>query len=242
MIAAGLLLMAIGLADVFQPLFARRRRWIVFAAVAAPILLVAILAAAPLSAAFALGLGALWVWLVPPRGRGPAGFWPPVVLLVLCTAAVVLVGGREGTSVLDAVWTLRSPLGDVSIEQVILVLGLAVFLLESANSVVRIALVAEGVSLEAAREEAARQNSSPLKGGRLIGPIERLVVMSLTLASAYPLLAAFLAAKGIVRFPEISRDSRTGSRAEYFLVGSLVSWVQALAAAFLVWWSFAAPA
>ena len=46
-----------------------------------------------------------------------------------------------------------------------------------------------------------------------------------------------LAAKGIVRFPEISRDGDTGNRAEYFLIGSLVSWVIALAAAFLVWWA-----
>ncbi|WEK60236.1 MAG: hypothetical protein P0Y60_13025 [Candidatus Microbacterium colombiense] len=75
------------------------------------------------------------------------------------------------------------------------------------------------------------------KGGRLIGPLERMLVLILTLAAAYPILAAMLAAKGIVRFPEISRDGETGARAEYFLVGSLVSWVIALGAAFLVWWS-----
>lgn len=75
------------------------------------------------------------------------------------------------------------------------------------------------------------------KGGRLIGPLERILVMILTLAAAYPILAAMLAAKGIVRFPEISRDGETGARAEYFLVGSLVSWVIGLGAAFLVWWA-----
>jgi hypothetical protein len=64
-------------------------------------------------------------------------------------------------------------------------------------------------------------------------------VFSLTLALMYPLIAAILAAKGIVRFPEINRDSAAGNRAEYFLIGSLVSWVIALAAAFLVWWAFA---
>lgn len=75
------------------------------------------------------------------------------------------------------------------------------------------------------------------QGGRLIGPLERILVLILTLATAYPILAAMLAAKGIVRFPEISRDGETGARAEYFLVGSLVSWVIALGAAFLVWWA-----
>ncbi len=46
-----------------------------------------------------------------------------------------------------------------------------------------------------------------------------------------------LAAKGIVRFPEISRDGANGGRAEYFLVGSLVSWVVALGGALLLWWA-----
>ena len=67
-------------------------------------------------------------------------------------------------------------------------------------------------------------------------------MLALTLAGMYPLVAAILAAKGIVRFPEISRDSAAGNRAEYFLIGSLVSWVLALAGAFLVWWALATPA
>ncbi|OZB81924.1 hypothetical protein [Microbacterium sp. 13-71-7] len=75
------------------------------------------------------------------------------------------------------------------------------------------------------------------RGGRLIGPLERVLVLLLTLFAAYPLLAAMLAAKGIVRFPEISRDGVNGGRAEYFLVGSLVSWVVALGGALLLWWA-----
>ena len=76
-----------------------------------------------------------------------------------------------------------------------------------------------------------------LKGGRLIGPLERVFVFAMMLAAAYTLVAAVFAAKGIVRFPEISRDDGSGSRAEYFLVGSMVSWGLALAGALLVWWS-----
>ncbi|HWV49516.1 MAG TPA: hypothetical protein VN035_08675, partial [Microbacterium sp.] len=83
---------------------------------------------------------------------------------------------------------------------------------------------------------AAPTQRGGFKGGRLIGPLERVIVFMLTLTAAYPILAAMLAAKGIVRFPEISKDGETGARAEYFLVGSLVSWVIALGAAFLVWW------
>ena len=103
--------------------------------------------------------------------------------------------------------------------------------LKSGNAVVRIALRSEMGGAP------GDQDAAPtLKGGRLIGPLERILVFVLTLAGAYTLLAAVLAAKGIVRFPEISRDRDDGDRAEYFLIGSLVSWVTSLAAAFLVWW------
>ena len=63
-----------------------------------------------------------------------------------------------------------------------------------------------------------------LKGGRLIGPIERLLIVVLAFAGAPQIIAALAAAKGIVRFPEISEDRGTGSKAEEFLVGSLASW------------------
>lgn len=74
-----------------------------------------------------------------------------------------------------------------------------------------------------------------LKGGRLIGPLERLLIVALTLAGALPIVAGIFAAKGIVRFPEISADGARGSKAEYFLVGSLVSWSLALALAGGIW-------
>ncbi|UKA59291.1 hypothetical protein [Arthrobacter sp. FW306-2-2C-D06B] len=65
---------------------------------------------------------------------------------------------------------------------------------------------------------------SSLKGGRLIGPIERLLIVVLAFAGAPQIIAALAAAKGIVRFPEISEDRGSGSKAEEFLVGSLASW------------------
>lgn len=105
----------------------------------------------------------------------------------------------------------------------------------------REAVPSDAVAPDADRPDVSGPSTSPLRGGfqggRLIGPLERVLVMMLTLAAAYPILAAMLAAKGIVRFPEISKDGETGARAEYFLVGSLVSWLIALGAAFLVWWA-----
>ena len=73
-----------------------------------------------------------------------------------------------------------------------------------------------------------------LRGGRLIGPLERLLILTLGLAGVYPVIAAVLAAKGIVRFPEISADRARGTKAEEFLIGSLVSWTTAGAGVLLV--------
>ncbi|CAN5377819.1 hypothetical protein BH09ACT6_BH09ACT6_18460 [soil metagenome] len=78
-------------------------------------------------------------------------------------------------------------------------------------------------------------SAADLRGGRLIGPLERLLIVSLTLAGFYAVVAALIAAKGIVRFPEISRDGPSGSKAEYFLVGSLVSWTVAVALVGMLW-------
>jgi len=66
-----------------------------------------------------------------------------------------------------------------------------------------------------------------LKGGRLIGPIERLLIVVLAFAGAWQVIAGLAAAKGVIRFPEISEDRASGSKAEEFLVGSLASWTMA---------------
>lgn len=81
--------------------------------------------------------------------------------------------------------------------------------------------------------ESARRGST-LKGGRLIGPLERALIVVLSLTGAPTLIAAIVAAKGIVRFPEISADRGRGSKAEEFLVGSLVSWACAGVVALLL--------
>lgn len=260
MIVAGLTLLAIGLTDIARPLAPRPRRWIPLVAVAVAVLALGFCAGSPVGAIIAVVAAAVWVWLVPVHRPVRAGIWPVVGLAVFVGASMAATGPRDDAGVLGALWQLR-PIAGVSPDHVILVLGALVFLFESANVVVRIALAGEGVRIptpgppaddadaagdeEPPAEESAGVDTAgvappdrALKGGRLIGPLERIIVFSLTLASAFTLLAAVLAAKGIVRFPEISRDDDTGNRAEYFLIGSLVSWVLALAAALLVWWGF----
>jgi hypothetical protein len=161
----------------------------------------------------------------------------------------MFVGERTDAGVLGAVWHVPSPFGLVPFDLAMLVAGVLVFLLESGNVVVRAALAGEH-AWQPADPRREGDDSAPdaaaslpvrtaFAGGRLIGPLERVLVLALTLVGGYGLLAAMLAAKGIVRFPEISKDGETGARAEYFLVGSLVSWVTALGGALLVWWAAA---
>ena len=65
-----------------------------------------------------------------------------------------------------------------------------------------------------------------LRGGRWIGPLERLLIIILAGAGAEVAIGAVVAAKGVIRFPEISQDS-SGEKAEEFLIGSVSSWILA---------------
>ncbi len=108
-------------------------------------------------------------------------------------------------------------------QEVVLVLGVAVVQLATANVAVRLVLDAVGVP--------ASTNEKTLKGGRLLGPMERLFVVGLGLAGHLTAASIVVAAKGLLRFPELQADSRAGPSdvTEYFLIGSFASWLVALA-------------
>jgi hypothetical protein len=283
-IAAGFVLFAIGAADLVREFVPASRRWVGLLAGAIVLIALGAFSAALPAAFLALIVAAGWIWLTPVGARSRAGFWPVVFVGAVAGILVAVFPARADAGLIGEVWRLQTPVGPLSFDQVVLIAGTVVFLLESANVVVRTALAQGSADIAQVTSEAmpdtdestdavpvlasesqavltpgesadptapAGQAASPevagsasrvepaLKGGRLIGPLERLLVLALTLAAMYPLVAAILAAKGIVRFPEISRDSAAGNRAEYFLIGSLVSWVLALAGAFLVWWAVA---
>lgn len=111
-------------------------------------------------------------------------------------------------------------LADVPLDRFALGLGVLLVLQRTANVVVRLVLDRAGPEVLAVEQT--------LQGGRLLGPLERTFVFALALAGQFALFAALVAAKGILRYPEISRDDPAGSRAEYVLLGSFVSWGIAL--------------
>jgi len=230
-IGAGIVLLAVGLADLVRRHAPTRLRTLLYVVAFLAVFVGAAGADAAVWALAAAGLAVMWVVATPGSTGGRAGLWPLIVVALVSLSAVAVVGVRADQGPLGALWPTGSPLGAVSLDVGVFVLGALVFLSESGNVVVRAALRGGEVAADA---------PTILKGGRLIGPLERVLVFALTATGAFTLLAAVLAAKGIVRFPEISRDTDLGTRAEYFLIGSLVSWVTALGAAFLLWWGTAA--
>lgn len=230
MIGAGVVLLGVGVADLIRLYVAGRLRGAAYAVAALVVLIGSAGADAVIWAFIAVAVSAVWVLATPGSAGGRAGLWPLAAVAAVAFGAVAFEGVRVDQGPVGEIWPAGSPLGAVSLDVAVFVLGAAVFLVESGNVVVRAALRGGDV---------VPDSSTALKGGRLIGPLERVLVFALTVTGAFTLLAAVLAAKGIVRFPEISRDSAVGTRAEYFLIGSLVSWVTALGAAFLLWWGTA---
>lgn len=226
MIALALLLLGVGVADLVRPRD-RAARGAVLRSVAT---------GAAVSALSCSGAGlpawwtvvvavvvAAWVLTTPEstllRNTHP---WPLVVLAVLVVAALA-TGADQPTPegwLVDWYDTLEiAALQGVSFTSFALGAGCLVFLVDSANIIVRMVLASTDAGVMASEQT--------LKGGRVLGPIERIMIFALALSGEYAALTAVVAAKGILRFPEISRDV-AGRKAEYVLVGSFVSWALAL--------------
>lgn len=118
----------------------------------------------------------------------------------------------------------------------LLVLALLLVQLSTGNVVVRLVLSVTG-TVNPVRSRAAGDPADPadpsleLKGGRLLGPMERLLILGLGLAGNLTAASIVVAAKGLLRFPELSsrkEQDQVHRLTEYFLVGSFVSWLLAL--------------
>lgn len=118
---------------------------------------------------------------------------------------------------------VSGPLGEVAPETLLLGVGVLLVQLSTANVLVRLVLDAVGVP--------ASDNEKSLKGGRLLGPMERLLIVGLGMAGQLTAAGLVVAAKGLLRFPELQRGARSDGASditEYFLIGSFASWLLAL--------------
>ncbi len=185
------------------------------------------------------GLVVVWGQTVT---RAFAGHRPWSPLLVLCGGLLMGVltspwaGPADGLlgEWLDAV---RVPvLQGLSADRALLLLAAFLVQLSTGNVVVRLVLTATGTT-NPAQHDTAEDPEQQLKGGRLLGPMERVFILGLGLAGQLTAASIVVAAKGLLRWPEL--QSRTDQKwvhrlTEYFLVGSFVSWLVALSSLVLL--------
>jgi hypothetical protein len=153
---------------------------------------------------------------------------------LVVTLALSPVDAYAGGLVGD--WLDRTPLtvlAGLPAEQALLMVGVMLVQLSTGNVLVRLVLAATG-TVNPARAAGRSVPSYRLKGGRLLGPMERVFIVGLGLAGQLTAASIVVAAKGLLRWPELqaARDEERGPGihvvTEYFLVGSFVSWMIAL--------------
>jgi hypothetical protein len=142
-------------------------------------------------------------------------------------AFVGLAGGVVGSLLAGDVEGVEGygpgALAGVPNQHLLLVSAVLVVQLSTANLLVRLVLDAVGVP--------AAPNEKQLKGGRLLGPMERVFIVGLGLAGELTAASIVVAAKGLLRFPELQRGAGASGPTdltEYFLIGTLASWLVAL--------------
>ncbi len=166
--------------------------------------------------------------------------WLPLLVLAGATSLAVLVSGAApGAGGLLGRWleAVGLPvLQGLDPDRALVLLGVVLLQLSTGNVLVRLVLAATH-TLNPAREGTPSDPGTRLKGGRLLGPMERLLIVALALAGQVTAATVVVAAKGLLRFPELQarrEQERIHRLTEYFLVGSFASWLVALAGLLLL--------
>jgi hypothetical protein len=247
-IAVGIWLVSVGLADLVaglsgEPKAGPRLAGAIAAGTTASVVLCVLADASPGTAALlTLVTGASTaVWLVLRLGAPSISAARALVALGFVVASFVLVSllGSEPIasfgveSVLErGIGALPFPLvAGAALEQALFVAGVVVMLFATSNAIVRLVLTAMGTRFSNAEQR--------LRGGRVIGPLERVLIFGLGLAGQATAAALVIGAKGLLRYPELNNlrgeQAAAGSTArpidvvtEYLLIGSLTSWLLAL--------------
>lgn len=242
MIAIGAFLAVAGVCDLLRAtqdrITARHRALLVGLAIAlfALVLLVLRLQTAAVVPVVALWIAGLVGWLVTSSAaldvtathrsgwRTGAFVSLGVPLALLLTVGDAVPVGSTVPEFLHGTLLTAYPL-----DEIVLVGGVVLFEISSANLLVRLLLDAIGVP--------AVTNEKKLKGGRALGPMERLFIILLGHSGQLGAAAVVVAAKGLLRYPELQRTYREEGPtdlSEYFLIGSFASWLVAIAGLLLI--------
>lgn len=166
--------------------------------------------------------------------------WLPLLVLTSSVGAAIVVSpfAFDAGGLLDE-WLNAVPLpvlADLDPDRALVLAGVVLLQMSTGNVIVRLVLAATR-TVNPAHHGMADDPEMRLKGGRLLGPMERLFILGLGLAGQLTAAAIVIAAKGLLRFPELnsrSEQERIHQLTEYFLVGSFVSWLVALGSLVLV--------
>ena len=171
----------------------------------------------------------LWCRRAEASGTGQI---PPLLLFGGSVGVLLAISGLPSPAAGPvASWLRWVGAGDTDPTRALMIAGVLLLQLVTGNQLVRLVLSAVG----AVRPANQPQPSDQLKGGRLLGPMERILIVGLGLGGQLAAASIVVAAKSIIRFPELNaqRKSGTGSTidevTEYFLVGSFASWLLAMA-------------
>ncbi len=179
------------------------------------------------------GVVGLWGYTVAGAvGRGRA--WLPLLVLgaALTTGALTTAWASPAGGLLGE-WLESAnipALQGVSADRALLLVGVFLVQLSTGNVIVRLVLAATNTTDPTYGSEPDPEQR--LQGGRLLGPMERVFIVGLGLAGNLIAASIVIAAKGLLRFPELQSKGeqvRIHRLTEYFLVGSFVSWLVALA-------------
>ena len=238
MSALAVMLIAMGIADIVRRL--TNAAW--GPPVAAPL---AVIACAALSALWHPGdiapliiaavASIAWAVLCARAERTGQHQGAPLAVFGLAVAALILLSGLAsdvgGLVERWSSWVDVPGVSRISPNRLLMVVGAVLLQFVTGNQLVRLVLSSVG----AVKPEGQPQPSDKLKGGRLLGPMERVLIFGLGMAGQLAAATAVVAAKSIIRFPEINaQKARENGNigiddvTEYFLVGSFASWIIAL--------------
>ena len=162
---------------------------------------------------------------------------PLAVFLASLVGAIAVSGLAPSAAGPLARWLDSLAIADLSAvpaDRFLLLFGAFAIQLSTGNVLVRLVLKATGTINP--RSDGGMPPTQ-LKGGRLLGPLERIFILALALGGQVTAASVVVAAKGLLRFPELSsrhEQQTVHEMTEYFLLGSFASWLVALGSFVLV--------